>query len=111
MSTRLFVKNIPWSATDQELASFFGQCGTVTNVTLITDRETGRSKGFGFVELEEGGEEALQLNGSEFGGRKLIIEKARPKEQRNDRGGSYRGGDHREYRGDHRGRSQRQDRY
>lgn len=92
MSQRLFVKNIPWSATDQDLAKHFEQCGPVTGATIVMDRETGRSKGFGFVEMESGAEAAVQnLNGSDFGGRQIVVDMARPREERSSQGPRNRG--------------------
>jgi len=102
MSQRLFVKNIPWSATDQDLAKHFEQCGPVASATIVIDRETGRSKGFGFVEMESGADAAVQnLNGSDFGGRQIIVDMARPREERGGQGHGPREnsrGDRRDYR-------------
>lgn len=89
MNKRLFVAGLPFSTTSDELKSLFAEFGSVVSAVVITDRETGRSKGFGFVEMET--EEASQgaiskLNGSDFGGRKLIVNEAKPRE---DRPGGY----------------------
>ncbi len=85
MSKRIYVGNLPFSATDEEIRSMFAEFGTVTNVSLITDRETGRPRGFGFVEMEVG-EEAdsaiSALHQSQMGGRSLNVNEARPRPQR-----------------------------
>ena len=83
MSKNLYVGNLPWKATEQELHDLFSQYGQVNSVKIISDRETGRSRGFGFVEMEDGGEEAMQtLNGAEFGGRNIRVNEARPRQER-----------------------------
>jgi cold-inducible RNA-binding protein len=87
---KLYVGNLPFSATEQELRDLFGQHGTVENVNVITDRETGRPRGFGFVEMSDGADDAIRsLDGSELGGRNLKVNEARPRE---DRGGGGGGG-------------------
>lgn len=81
MSTRLFVGNLPWSATEEQLQEAFSAAGEVTSVKIITDRETGRAKGFGFVEMaDEAGAQAAvaKMNGAEIEGRKLTVNEARP---------------------------------
>lgn len=83
MSKRIYVGNLPFSANDQEVRELFEEFGTVTSVNLITDRETGRPRGFGFVEMEDGGGEAIDaLNGKEMGGRTLNVNEARPRTER-----------------------------
>ena len=83
MSKNLYVGNLPWKATEQELHDLFSQYGQVNSVKIISDRETGRSRGFGFVEMEDGGDEAMQnLNGAEFGGRNIRVNEARPRQER-----------------------------
>ncbi len=78
---RLYVGNLPWSATEDEIRDFFGGFGEVKSVTIITDRETGRSRGFGFVEMDDGGgQSALSANGREMGGRPLNVSEARQRE-------------------------------
>ncbi|MDA8020440.1 MAG: RNA-binding protein [Thermoanaerobaculia bacterium] len=90
-SFRLYVGNLPFSATRDEVNDLFAEYGTVTDVHLVMDRETGRPRGFGFVELSSGGEEAIEaLNQSEFGGRTLNVNEARPRN--NDRRGGGGGG-------------------
>lgn len=94
MSVKLYVGNLSFSATDQELEDLFSQAGQVSSASIITDRETGRSRGFGFVEMEtqEAAEAAIsQLNGYELAGRAIVVSEARPKESRGGFGG--RGGD------------------
>lgn len=77
---KLYVGNLPWSIGNQELEDLFSSYGTVTSANVITDRDTNRSRGFGFVELDDGGPEAIEaLNESEVEGRKVIVNEARPK--------------------------------
>ena len=99
---KLFVGGLPYSTTSEELQELFAQHGTVASATVVTDRETGRSKGFGFVEYEsddEGKAAETALNGKEFGGRTITVSEARPKEDRPRRdfggGGGNGGGDRR----------------
>lgn len=83
MSKRIYVGNLPFSATEDEISALFGEYGTVTGVNLITDRETGRPRGFGFVEMSDGAEEAIDaLNQRNMGGRDLTVNEARPRESR-----------------------------
>lgn len=85
MAYRLFVGSLPFSTTDEELEQLFAQYGTVSSARVITDRETRRSKGFGFVEFEnddEGKAAEKALNGSDLGGRNLTVNEARPREDR-----------------------------
>lgn len=82
MATRLFVGNLPYSLTDQELGEKFSSAGTVVSANVITDRMSGRSKGFGFVEMgsEEEAQKAIQtLNGQDMGGRAIVVNEARPR--------------------------------
>ena len=77
---KLYVGNLPWSIGNQELEDLFSSYGTVTSANVITDRDTKRSRGFGFVELDSGGGEAIEaMNESEVEGRKVIVNEARPK--------------------------------
>ena len=88
---KLYVGNLPFDVNDDALRSLFEQFGAVGSASVINDRETGRSRGFGFVEMDENSaaEEAIeQLNGNDFNGRPLVVNQARP---RTDRGGG-RGG-------------------
>src|SRR5213079_2290550 len=92
MSKKLYVGNLSFQTTDQELADAFGQFGTVTSAQVVTDRDTGRSRGFGFVEMSDGAEAAIQaMNGAQLSGRTLTVNEAKPREDR-PRGGGYGGG-------------------
>jgi RNA recognition motif-containing protein len=91
-SKNLYVGNLPFTTTEQELQQLFSQYGTVTKAQVIMDRETGRSRGFGFVEMSSGADEAVQaMNGAEYQGRRLTVNEAKPREER-PRGGGYGGG-------------------
>jgi cold-inducible RNA-binding protein len=82
---KLFVGGLPFSTTDDELKDAFAAHGTVASATVVRDRESGRSKGFGFVEYEndeEGKKAESALNNSEMGGRTISVQEARPKEDR-----------------------------
>lgn len=95
MDVKLYVGNLPYSATDAELRELFEQAGTVTSVNIMKDRNTGRSRGFAFVEMssQAEAEEAIKLlNDTEMNGRALKVNIARPREERGPRTG-YRGGD------------------
>lgn len=86
MSQKLYVGNLPFTASDDEVRTMFSEFGTVESVNLITDRETGRPRGFGFVEMSSGGDEAIRaLNNHEMGGRNLTVNEARPREDRGPR--------------------------
>lgn len=79
--TRVYVGNIPFSSTEYELRDFFATCGEVLRVDMVTDRETGRARGFAFVDLDDAAaREALALNGSNFGGRKLVVNHAKERQ-------------------------------
>src|SRR6476646_5201672 len=93
MSKKIFVGNLSFNTTEGDLDGLFGQVGTVESVSIITDRATGRSKGFGFVEMSnEDADAAIQkLNGTELGGRSLTVNEARPMVKR-EFGGSGGGG-------------------
>ena len=83
MSKNLYVGNLPFQTSADDLREAFEQHGTVTRAQVVTDRETGRSRGFGFVEMADGADEAIAaLNGAEFQGRKLTVNEARPREER-----------------------------
>ncbi|MFO0845366.1 MAG: RNA-binding protein [Gemmataceae bacterium] len=89
MSNNIYVGNLPFETTSDDLLSWFGEHGTVTRAQVATDRETGRSRGFGFVEMSNGGEAAIAaLNGAQVGGRTLKVNEAKPKEDRPRSGGS-----------------------
>ncbi len=86
---RIYVGNLPWSATEQEIRDFFSRFGEVHSVAIITDRETGRSRGFGFVEMEDAdADQAISgADGKDFGGRPLRVNEARERERRPSSGG------------------------
>jgi RNA recognition motif-containing protein len=89
LSKKLYVGNLPFDANADELREMFSAYGRVISATLVTDRETGRPRGFGFVEMAEGAEEAIQaLNTAQFGGRSLTVNEAKPREDRPRTGGS-----------------------
>ena len=87
MVTNIYVGNLPFSASEDQVRQMFEAHGQVNSVKLINDRETGRPRGFGFVEMEgDGSQEAIQaLNGADFGGRTMKVNEARPREQRAER--------------------------
>jgi len=83
VSTNIYVGNLPYSASEEQLRTIFGAYGMVERVNLITDRDTGRLKGFGFVEMSSGAQEAMSsLNQSELDGRTLTVNPAKPREER-----------------------------
>jgi RNA recognition motif-containing protein len=93
MGQKLYVGNLPYSANDDSLREHFAQAGSVQSATVITDRMSGRSKGFGFVEMgsEKEAQAAIEMfNGKDFQGRNLTVNEARPKEERPR--GSFGGG-------------------
>ena len=90
----IYVGNLPFSTTDTDLEDLFSQFGTISRAAIITDRETGRSRGFGFVEMEndeEGRKAIAEMNEKEFNGRNLTVNEARPRAPRTG-GGGYGGG-------------------
>jgi RNA recognition motif-containing protein len=97
MANKLFVGSLAYSATDDDLAQLFGTVGTVQSAKVIVDRDTNRSKGFGFVEMstdEEAQEAIKQLDGKELNGRAIAVNEARPQENRERRSfGGNGGGD------------------
>jgi cold-inducible RNA-binding protein len=95
MAAKLYVGNLPYSATEDGLKTHFSSAGSVASVKIIIDRETGRSKGFGFVEMEsdDGASSAVsQLDGQEYEGRSLRVSEAKPQPERDSRGGGGGGG-------------------
>jgi RNA recognition motif-containing protein len=95
MGTRLYVGNLNFRTTGDELRDLFSQAGEVETASVVEDRETGRSRGFGFVEMAtpEGAAAAIeQLNGKDFGGRALTVNEAKPRADRGGGGGGGRGG-------------------
>jgi RNA recognition motif-containing protein len=96
MSARLFVGNIPYNTTENDLQSHFSQAGNVVSVSILQDRATGRSRGFGFVEMssQEGATKAIEsLHKKEFQGRTLTVDSAKPRQERpmGDRGNQFGG--------------------
>ncbi len=92
---KIYVGNMPFSMTEEELTNVFAAYGTVASASLAKDRETGRVRGFGFVEMPDASEAnaAIEaINGTEQGGRKLVVNEARPREDRPRTGGGFRGG-------------------
>lgn len=84
--SRLFIGSLPWSINNDSLKELFAQYGEITDVFVVTDRDSGRSKGFGFITFakEEDAQKALEMNGKEIEGRTIVVNVAKPKE---DRGG------------------------
>ncbi len=87
MTKSLYVGNLPWSATNEQVHSLFSEFGSVVSVKLVNDRETGRARGFGFVEMDEPGASAAveALDNSSFGGRTLKVNEAKPRAPRPQR--------------------------
>ena len=100
MGKKLYVGNLPFNTTDESLEQIFAQAGTVQSAKVITDRDTGRSKGFGFVEMstdQEAADAIQKFNGADYGGRNMTVAEARPMSPRegggrSGGGGGYRGG-------------------
>lgn len=93
MSMKLYVGNLAFQTSSDDLQQLFAKAGTVESASVIEDRETGRSRGFGFVEMsskEEGQKAIEQFNGQELGGRALNVNEAKPRENRNGGGGRSR---------------------
>ena len=92
MSKNIYVGNLSFNTTADDLIQLFGQHGTVERAQVVSDRETGRSRGFGFVEMAEGGDEAIaNLNGAMFQGHSLTVNEARAREERPARQGGGSG--------------------
>ena len=99
MGRKLYVGNLPFSATEEDITAKFSAVGTVESAKLITDRDTGRSKGFGFVEMSSDSEAQAaieKLNGQDYGGRPMTVNEARPQQKKGNGprggGGGYGGG-------------------
>jgi RNA recognition motif-containing protein len=95
MGSKIYVGGLPYSATEQQLSDLFAAHGAVASARIITDKFTGQSRGFGFVEMSSDAEAQAAitaLNGSEMGGRTLTVNEARPQEPRTGGGGGGRGG-------------------
>ena len=95
MAKRIYVGNLPFSASSEEVRELFEQHGSVTEVHLVTDRQTGQPRGFGFVEMDDSSaaDEAIRaIDGQDFQGRALKVNEARPRENRGGPRGGYGGG-------------------
>lgn len=93
MARKLYIGNLPFSATEDEIREYFAQVGEVHSVKIITDRETQKSRGFCFVEMENADTAITELNGKELSGRKITVSEAREREQRSGGGGGgFHGG-------------------
>ena len=95
MAMKLYVGNLSFQTSSQELEDLFAGVGTVESATVVEDRETGRSRGFGFVEMssQEEGEKAItEYNGAQFGGREIKVNEAKPRDDRGGGRGGYNGG-------------------
>jgi RNA recognition motif-containing protein len=93
MATKLYVGGLAYSVTEQELEALFAELGKVVSTAVIKDRDSGQSKGFGFVEMEDAAaaQNAIkELNNKELSGRKIVVNEARPQEDRRSGGGGYR---------------------
>lgn len=104
MGAKLYVGNLPYNVTEERLQQYFAQHGSVVSARIITDKFSGRSKGFGFVEMsseQEAEKATTALNGTDFEGRNIVVSEARPQAPRESRPGSGFGG----------GRPPRRDRY
>ena len=93
MSKKLYVGNLSFSTSADDLRDAFAEYGSVTSAQVVSDRETGRSRGFGFVEMADGADAAVAaMNGAQFQGRTLTVNEARPREERPRQAGGARGG-------------------
>jgi RNA recognition motif-containing protein len=93
---KLYVGNLAWGVADEDLQSLFAEHGNVASAVVIKDRETGRSRGFGFVEMEDGADKAIEaLNGQDLQGRPLRVNEAQSKDRGGRSGGGGGGGGHR----------------
>lgn len=95
MGTKLYVGNLSFRVTSEDLQEHFATAGSVDSANIVMDRETGRSRGFGFVEMSSDDDATAaiaQFNGSDYDGRNMVVNEARPREDRGGGGGGYRGG-------------------
>ena len=95
MGNKLYVGNLPYTVRDEDLQQSFGEYGSITSAKVMMERDTGRSKGFGFVEMGSDAEAQAAingLNGQQYGGRGLVVNEARPMEPRAPRSGGFGGG-------------------
>ena len=95
MGNKLYVGNLSFRVTSEDLQEYFAGAGTVDSANVVMDRETGRSRGFGFVEMatdDEANAAIAQFNGQEYDGRNMVVNEARPREDRGPRGGGGGGG-------------------
>ena len=91
MKKKLYVGNLSFETTENDLKELFAQTGSVETVRIITDHDTGRSKGFGFVEMQDGADKAIaEVNGKHLNGRALTVNEARPMSPRDSRGGGLK---------------------
>jgi len=98
MSKKLYVGNLSFETTTADLETAFAPFGSVRSAQVVTDRETGRSRGFAFVELSEGGDDAIaKMNGAQLQGRTLTVNEAKPREDRPRSGAGYGGGSRERY--------------
>lgn len=98
MATKLYVGNLPFSANEEQLRKIFEEAGEIVSIQIITDKFTNKSRGFGFIEMatQEGANEAIKrFNGHSMNDRALVVNEARPREERSGSGGSRAGGDRR----------------
>lgn len=94
MSKKVYVGNLSFNATEDQVRDLFSEFGAIQSIAMINDRDTGRFRGFAFVEMEDSAANAAikALNGKEVDGRELSVNEARPREERSGGGGGYRGG-------------------
>ena len=98
MSKKLYVGNLSFETTTADLETAFAPFGTVRSAQVVTDRDTGRSRGFAFVELSDGGDDAIaKMNGAQLQGRTLTVNEAKPREDRPRSGAGYGGGSRERY--------------
>jgi RNA recognition motif-containing protein len=96
MQKKLFVGGLPYSTQQEEVEQLFSQCGQVVSATIVRDKFTNQSRGFGFVEMateEQAADAITKLNGTQIGGRTIVVNESRPKEMRSGGPGGERGGD------------------